>query len=223
MESIKPLEGTNEKKTASSRRGYLITKRLFDIVMSLLALIVLSPVFLVTAIAIWIEDRGPAIYVQKRVGQGEKVFSIYKFRSMRTDAEQIHEQMKRECGNDEVSFKLKDDPRVTVVGKIIRKFNIDELPQLLNILSGDMSIVGPRPLPVYEFEDEKKLYGDKYALRYEAPQGLTCIWQVSNRAEVSFERRMQMDVEYVRKCSFGLDIILIVKTGLYAILGKAEY
>lgn len=223
MESIKPLEGTLEQKVTGSKRGYLLGKRIFDVVMSLVALIVLSPVFLVTAIAIWIEDRGPAIYVQKRVGQGEKVFSIYKFRSMRTDAEQIHEQMKKECGNDEVSFKLKDDPRVTVVGKIIRKFNIDELPQLLNILLGDMSIVGPRPLPVYEFEDEKKLYGDKYALRYEAPQGLTCIWQISNRADVSFERRMQMDVEYVEKCSFGLDIMLIFKTALYAVLGKAEY
>ena len=223
MESIKPLEGTREKTVTGTKKGYLVVKRIFDVTMSLVALIVLSPVFLLTAIAIWAEDRGPAIYVQKRIGQGEKIFSIYKFRSMRINAEQIHEQMRKEYGDEEVSFKLKDDPRVTSVGKIIRKFNIDELPQLLNILTGDMSIVGPRPLPVYEYEDEKKRYGDKYALRYETPQGLTCIWQISNRAEVSFEERMQMDVEYVEKCNFMLDMILIVKTALFAVIGKAEY
>ena len=223
MESIKSLEGIKGKKLSGSKKGYLIGKRVFDIVMSLLALVVLSPVFLVTTVAIWIEDKGPAIYVQKRVGQGEKVFNIYKFRSMCTDAEQIHEQMKKECGNEEVSFKLKDDPRVTVVGKIIRKFNIDELPQLLNILSGDMSIVGPRPLPVYEYEDEKNLYGEKYALRYDVPQGLTCIWQISNRADVSFEERMQMDVEYAKSCNTSMDIALIAKTAIYTVVGKAEY
>ena len=223
MESIKTFENATKRSRIGTKKGYLIGKRIFDITMSLIALIVLSPVFFVTAVAIWIEDRGPAVYIQKRIGQNEKIFNIYKFRSMRTDAEQIHEQMKKDYGDTEVSFKLKDDPRVTKVGKIIRKFNIDELPQLLNILTGDMSIVGPRPLPVYEYEEEKIRYGDKYALRYSVPQGLTCIWQICNRADVSFEERMQMDVEYTKTCNAGMDITLIVKTAIFAAIGKAEY
>ena len=131
MESVKTLEVAKEstkdivkeQSITGAKKGYLIVKRIFDVVMSLLALVVLSPVFLITAIAIWVEDKGTVIYTQDRGGKDEKVFPIYKFRSMRMDADKIHEQMRAEMGDEEVSFKLKDDPRVTRVGKFIRKFN----------------------------------------------------------------------------------------------------
>lgn len=207
----------------NDKKVYFYAKRVFDVVASLVAVLILLPVYLITAVAIKLEDKGPVFYLQKRVGKGEKVFTIFKFRSMRADAEKIHEQMKKEYGTEEVSFKLKKDPRVTKVGRIIRKFNIDELPQLLNILKGDMSIVGPRPLPVYEYEDEQKEYGSKYKERYYVPQGLTCYWQISNRAVVSFEERMQMDVQYSKESNMLIDVKLIIHTFMAVISGKAEY
>ena len=166
---------------------YRSLKRMSDIVISFSGLIVLLPVFLVTAAAIIMEDGAPVFYAQKRIGRNEKEFKIYKFRSMYKNAEEIHETLRKEYGCEEISFKLKEDPRITKVGKIIRKFNIDELPQLINILKGDMSLVGPRPLPVYEYEEERRQYGKRYIERYSVPQGLTCIWQISNRASVDFE------------------------------------
>lgn len=212
---------TEEK--AKSRRAYAVCKRIFDVTMSLIALVALSPVFLVTAVAIYVEDRGPVVFRQERIGKEEKTFSIYKFRSMRKDADKIHEQLRREFENEEVSFKLKDDPRVTKVGKIIRKVNIDELPQLLNIIKGEMSIVGPRPLPVYEYEEERQRYGQEFAKRYTVPQGLTCIWQISNRGDVEFEKRMQMDVEYSNTKSVLMDLKLIWATIKSILTGKAGY
>ncbi|MGN0367073.1 MAG: sugar transferase [Suilimivivens sp.] len=203
--------------------AYKVLKRLFDILLAGTALVCLSPIFLVTALAIKLEDGGTVFFSQLRVGKNMKVFKMYKFRSMKTDADKMHEQMKAQCGEDEVSFKLKDDPRITKVGKFIRKFNIDELPQILNILKGEMSIVGPRPLPVYEYEEERERYGDRYSLRYSVPQGLTCFWQISNRGSISFERRMEMDVEYAVTCNIKADVTLIVKTALLTVTGKAEY
>lgn len=202
---------------------YRSLKRMSDIVISFSGLIVLLPVFLVTAAAIIMEDGAPVFYAQKRIGRNEKEFKIYKFRSMYKNAEEIHETLRKEYGCEEISFKLKEDPRITKVGKIIRKFNIDELPQLINILKGDMSLVGPRPLPVYEYEEERRQYGKRYIERYSVPQGLTCIWQISNRASVDFEERMQMDVEYARRKGFWMDAKLIVKTFLFTVVGKAEY
>lgn len=162
-------------------------------------------------------------YSQKRVGKGKKIFSIYKFRSMKRDADRIHEELRKRYGCEDVSFKLKEDPRVTKVGKFIRNTNIDELPQLVNIIKGDMSIVGPRPLPTYEFFEEQRLYGGKYDERYSVPQGLTCYWQVADRSAVEFEKRMTMDVAYVREKGFLTDIKLIMKTILFSITGRAGY
>lgn len=202
---------------------FRFVKRCFDILVSLLGIIVLVPVFVITAIAVLSEDGGAVIYTQERIGKNCRPFKMYKFRSMKNDAEKIHEELRKEYGNTEVSFKLRDDPRITAVGKIIRAFNIDELPQLFNILKGDMSFVGPRPLPVYEYEEEQRRYGNTYIQRYSVPQGLTCYWQISDRAKQSFEMRMQLDVEYARKCSLAEDMRLFVKTFLYTITGKAAY
>lgn len=121
---------------------YLGAKRMFDVTASCIGLVVLSPLMLITAILIKAEDGGPVFFVQERVGKGEKVFKMYKFRSMRMDAAEIHEKMKEESGETEVSFKLKDDPRITKIGKLLRRTSIDELPQLINIIKGDMGIVG---------------------------------------------------------------------------------
>lgn len=212
-----------DKEISVGRKLYRPVKRMADIMISLLGLIILLPVLAVTALAIVIEDGGPVFYTQKRIGKNEKEFKIYKFRSMYKNAEQIHETLRAEYGCRDVSFKLKYDPRVTKSGKIIRKFNIDELPQLINILKGDMSLVGPRPLPVYEYEEEQRRYGKRYIGRYSVPQGLTCTWQISDRASIDFERRMQMDVEYARKRGFWLDFKLVMKTFIFTVAGNAEY
>lgn len=203
--------------------GYRFIKRVFDVVASCLGLIVLSPVFLITSLAILAEDGGPVFYTQIRIGKDCKAFKMYKFRSMIKNAEQLHEELREKEKNVEISFKLKNDPRITKVGYIIRKFNIDELPQLMNILMGSMSIVGPRPLPYYEFEEEQRQFGNKYSERYSVPQGLTCYWQIANRSEVDFDTRMQMDVDYARECSWVRDISLIIRTFVYTVLGKAGY
>lgn len=202
-------------------------KRFFDVFLALLALILFSPVFLGTMIAIAVEDGRPFFYNQKRVGKGKREFRMYKFRSMRKDADKIHEQMKKEYGQGDVSFKLEDsvDPRITRIGRFIRKTNIDELPQLVNIIKGDMSIVGPRPLPTYEFAEEQEKFGGEYDGRYDVPQGLTCYWQTtfSNRGRISFSERMQMDVDYAKESNLWLDIKLIIKTAVGCVFGKAGF
>lgn len=202
---------------------YRFFKRSLDVVLAISGIILLLPVFFMTAIAILLEDGAGVIYTQNRVGKNGNVFKIYKFRSMCKNADTIHEELREEYKNTEVSFKLRDDPRITKTGKIIRKFNIDELPQLFNILAGDMSFVGPRPLPVYEYEEEQKRYGERYRQRYSVPQGLTCYWQISDRGDQSFEARMQQDVEYTKNCCIKEDIKLIVKTFLFTVLGRTGY
>lgn len=219
-ENLNYIESVTEIKT-----GYLFWKRFLDIVLSVLGFVPLLIISIPVAIAILIEDGYPIFYTQTRAGKDKKEFTLYKFRSMKKNAEEIHEQMKLEYGVDEVSFKLKDedDPRVLKVGHVIRKFNIDELPQLINIIKGDMSLVGPRPLPKYEADDTDQLYGNKYDLRYRVPQGLTCYWQVADRANVTYEDRMEMDCKYAKEANLWTDVKLVVQTARYAVVGKAEY
>ncbi|NLG02488.1 MAG: sugar transferase, partial [Clostridia bacterium] len=145
-----------------------------DIIAATGAIVVLSPVFLLTALAIKIEDGGSPFFTQKRVGKDGKVFKMYKFRSMCVNADKMHAQMKEQAGVTDVSFKLVEDPRITKVGNFIRKFSIDEFPQFINILKGDMSLVGPRPLPVYEAVE----VNDEFQGRYQLNPGLTCLWQI---------------------------------------------
>lgn len=228
MESM--VQEKAEKSVAIQTSGkktyfYRCSKRMIDVACSFLGLLALSPVLLLCAVAVHLEDGGPVLYRQERVGKDYRKFFIYKFRSMRMNADQIHEELRREYGSTEVSFKLKDeeDPRITKVGRVLRRWNLDELPQLLNILEGDMSLVGPRPLPVYEAEEERRRYGFKYQKRYQVPQGLTCYWQISRRSEVEFGDRMQLDVDYAEDCSLGLDLSLIIRTALYTVVGKSSY
>lgn len=200
------------------RPVYEAMKRVFDVVCSLLALVVLSPVFLVTAIIVK-SDGGPAFYSQIRQGKNNKPFKMYKFRSMCIDAEKKKQELMQYNEVDGPVFKMKDDPRITKIGKFIRKYSIDELPQLLNILKGDMSIVGPRPpLP-----DEVEKYNSYQMQRLLVTPGLTCFWQAYGRSELSFDDWMHMDMMYIKRRSMWLDINLIVKTVFAVIFKRGAY
>ena len=193
----------------SDSTAYLLIKYLLDKILSLIALIVLSPFLLIIALIIYIDDpNGSPIFIQKRIGKNGKSFSFYKFRSMVVDAEDQLEELQHKNEMDGPVFKIKDDPRVTKIGRIIRKTSIDELPQLVNIIKGDMSIVGPRPpLPN---EVEKYNYREKQRL-YVKP-GLTCYWQVSGRNELKFDEWMELDIKYVKCHSIWIDLKLILLT-----------
>ena len=191
-----------------SRRGYYFFKRTMDIFCTLMGLIVLSPILLVVGIAIRVESKGPVIFSQERVGKGGEKFKIYKFRSMVANAEELKEKLNSKNEMSGPMFKMKDDPRVTKIGKFIRRTSIDELPQLFNVLKGEMSLVGPRP----SLPKEVMRFEDWMMERLEVKPGLTCYWQVSGRNDIDFEDWMKLDVKYVRERSILIDIKLVFKT-----------
>lgn len=187
---------------------YLFSKRAIDIVGSIVGLVLLSPILLIVAIAIKLESKGPIIFSQKRIGLKGKAFKMYKLRSMVEDAEKLKKDLMKSNEMSGPMFKMKDDPRVTRVGKFIRKTSIDELPQLVNVLKGDMSLVGPRP----SLPKEVKKFKPWMKKRLEVKPGLTCFWQVSGRNNIDFEDWMKLDIKYVEERSFWVDIKLIFKT-----------
>ncbi len=195
--------------SANNKYLYRFVKRLFDIFASLIGIILLIPTTIIIGLAIKIEDGGPIFFKQQRVTKNGKLFNLIKFRSMVMNAEKIRETMDNENEMDGPVFKVKNDKRITKVGNITRKIGIDELPQFINVLLGDMSVVGPRPaLP-----REVKEYAERDKKRLEVKAGITCIWQVQpNRNSISFEKWMDMDSEYVDKCSIMLDISIMFKT-----------
>lgn len=187
---------------------YRLIKRLFDILASFTGLVVLSPVFLIVAVAIKADDGGPVFYNQERVGKGGKHFKMYKFRSMRVNADQELNDLIHQNEVDGAMFKIKNDPRITRVGKFIRKTSIDEFPQLLNVLLGQMSIVGPRPpLP-----REVKLYTNYDRQRLFVRPGCTGLWQVTVRNSVGFHEMVNIDLEYIQKRGFWLDVKIMFRT-----------
>ena len=195
--------------TVTKKPIYDFLKRVLDIVCSGLALLVLSPVLLVIAIAVC-SDGGPAIFAQERVGKDGKIFRIYKFRSMcvNADSPEMLEKLAAFNEMDGPAFKIKNDPRITKVGRYIRHTSLDELPQLFNILKGDMSIVGPRPPLTSEVEQ----YTDYQRQRLLVKQGLTCYWQCSGRNNIGFDEWVELDLKYIRERSLWTDIKIIVKT-----------
>lgn len=204
-----------EFETFHASEWQLFLKRLMDIILSLIGIIVLSPIFLITAIAIKLDSKGPILFKQTRSGLNGRKFTLYKFRSMIVGAEMKKKMLEQMNEMDGPVFKMKRDPRITRVGRIIRKFSIDELPQLFNVLKGDMSIVGPRPpLPV-----EVEMYELWQRRRLSLKPGLTCIWQVSGRNNINFERWMEMDLEYIDNWSLWLDLKLLVKTVFVVLFG----
>lgn len=198
----------------------MIVKRGFDVLVSFFMLVLLSPLFLLTALCIRIESRGPVFYSQTRVGTDGRHFKFFKFRSMILGANAMKDElMKQNESKDGVLFKMKNDPRVTRIGRFIRKFSIDELPQLLNVLLGDMSLVGPRPatpeeVAQYTLEQRKRLH---------AVPGITCFWQVSGRSEIPFEQQVQLDIQYIKSTSMVTDIAILLKTIPAVLAGKGAY
>lgn len=205
------MEGTQLGFESESTRGfsfYEAIKRLIDIICSFVGILVLSPLFIIIAIIIKFTSKGPVFFSQKRVGRNGKEFDMYKFRSMVVNAEELKEKLAAQNEMSGPMFKMKDDPRVTKVGKFIRKTSIDELPQLWNILKGDMSLVGPRPsLPKEVAQFDEWMYK-----RLEVKPGLTCYWQVSGRNNIDFEDWMKLDIRYVEEKNLWIDIKLICKT-----------
>ena len=205
------MEGTQLGFESESTRGfsfYEAIKRLIDITCSFVGILVLSPLFIIIAIIIKFTSKGPVFFSQKRVGRNGKEFDMYKFRSMVVNAEELKEKLAAQNEMSGPMFKMKDDPRVTKVGKFIRKTSIDELPQLWNILKGDMSLVGPRPsLPKEVAQFDEWMYK-----RLEVKPGLTCYWQVSGRNNIDFEDWMKLDIRYVEEKNLWIDIKLICKT-----------
>lgn len=192
----------------ASRRGYYFLKRTMDVFCSLMGLIALSPILLIIGIAIKLESKGPIIFSQERVGKGGETFNIYKFRSMVVNAEELKEKLNSKNEMSGPMFKMKEDPRVTKIGKFMRKTSIDELPQLLNVLKGEMSLVGPRP----SLPKEVMKFEDWMMERLRVKPGLTCYWQVSGRNDIDFEDWMKLDVKYVRERNILIDIKLVFKT-----------
>ncbi|EEH96849.1 sugar transferase [Clostridium tertium] len=197
-----------EVEKRDNRLIYNLSKRIIDIIGSLIGLILLSPILIIVGILIKFESKGPIVFTQKRVGKDGKEFDMYKLRSMVVNAEEIKEKLKEQNEMSGPMFKMKDDPRITKVGKFIRKTSIDELPQLVNILKGDMSLVGPRP----SLPNEVKEFETWMLKRLNVKPGLTCYWQVMGRNNIDFEDWMKLDVKYVNERSFWLDIKLIFKT-----------
>ena len=187
---------------------YLFSKRVTDIFLSAIGLILLSPILLIVAIAIRIDSKGPIIFKQDRVGKDGKIFSMYKFRSMIVNAEELKAKLETKNEMSGPMFKMKNDPRITKVGRFIRKTSIDELPQLINVIKGDMSLVGPRPSLPKEVEQ----FSPWMLERLKVKPGITCYWQVLGRNNIAFEEWMKLDVKYVHEMNYWLDIKLIFKT-----------
>lgn len=200
-----------------------LTKRAFDIVVALVAILLLSPLLIGVALAVKLSDGGPALFGQTRIGAHGRTFRIWKFRSMVPDAQarlRAYLESNPEAQREWAQYrKLKNDPRITPLGRVLRKYSVDELPQIFNILLGDMSFVGPRPID----QSECALYGNSLIHYFRCRPGLTGLWQVSGRSDTSFDRRVTMDRYYAKHWSVLLDVVLIFKTIPVAITGRGSY
>jgi lipopolysaccharide/colanic/teichoic acid biosynthesis glycosyltransferase len=202
-------------------RSLAAFKRLLDLLVVVPSLVLLAPLFAAVAIAIRLHDGGPVLFWQHRVGRDGRVFAFPKFRSMCVDAEAVRAKIAaaNQHGADGVTFKMKRDPRITPIGRVIRRTSIDELPQLWCVLKGEMSLVGPRP-PI---PSEVARYSLADRARLSVTPGLTCIWQVSGRSEIPFPEQVRMDVRYIREQSLATDVKLLLETVPAVIRGKGAY
>ena len=204
-------------KYVANKPVYDFVKRFADIICSAIAIILLSPFFIIISIAIKATSKGPVIFVHKRVGKNGKKIGIYKFRSMVMNAEELIEKFTPEQKEEfKKNFKLENDPRITKVGKFLRKTSLDELPQLFNILKGDLSIVGPRPI----MEVETKIYGKYKDMLLSVKPGLTGFWAANGRSDTSYKRRRAMEIYYVKNRSLLFDIKIIFKTVISVFKGE---
>lgn len=206
-------------RSKAGERMYELTKRAMDVFISALLLFGLMPLMLLVAALIKLDSPGPVILRQKRVGRGLKLFDCFKFRTMVENAQALQAELASLNEMDGPVFKIRKDPRITRVGKYLRKYSIDELPQLVNVLRGEMSLVGPRPPLPHEVE----MYEPRYLRRLDVKPGLTCLWQVSGRNELSFEQWMELDLYYVENRSFLLDIEILFRTIPAVVSARGAY
>lgn len=199
-------------------RAYGITKSIIDVTVAVVAVMLLLPVFLIIALAIKIESRGPVFFKQERIGRDGRLFGFYKFRSMEDGAHLKHDEVIGQF-EEGAAVGVKADPRVTRVGAVLRRWSIDEIPQLINVLKGQMSLVGPRPIMSSEAAQLAAHHHDRHL----AKPGLTGLWQVSGRKETTWEERMALDLEYVRSRSAGLDARIVVRTAKVIASGDGAY
>ena len=203
------LRTQSDVKTKISKKVYIKIKRVIDVILASVALILLSPLFAIVAIAIKIDSKGPVFFAHKRIGKNGKIIKLYKFRSMVINAEELiksftPEQMREYKEN----YKLTNDPRITKVGKFLRKTSLDELPQLINIINGDLSIIGPRPVVA----DELEKYGVNKDKFLSVTPGLTGYWAANGRSNTTYEQRMEMELYYIDNLSLKMDIKVFFKT-----------
>jgi len=180
-----------------------------DVVVSLALLVLLLPVFLIVPILIRLDSPGPAFFVQQRLGLNKRRFSLYKFRTMVRDAEKLQQELEELNEADGPVFKIRNDPRITRIGRFLRTTSIDELPQLFNVLKGDMSLVGPRPLPVRDYEGFDRHWFNR---RFSVRPGITCTWQVDGRSDLPFDKWIKLDLQYIDNWSLPLDLRILLKT-----------
>ncbi len=223
----------------SYRLDYFTCKRVLDLAVALMGLLFLAPILIVIALLIMLDSRGPALFIQKRVGAKRRLigakeywevtpFYVYKFRTMKHKCDQtVHKQFIEAFAKGDIptgsekkaQIKLTDDPRVTRIGKILRQTSLDELPQLINVIKGEMSLVGPRPVPDYEVEQ----YRPDQRVRLHALPGITGLWHVKGRSQVSFDEMIRMDIEYIQNRSLWLDIKILLLTIPAALSGRGAY
>lgn len=208
-----------DKDKIDKRYFYRFFKRLFDFLVSGIALILLSPLFLIISLLIYIGDQGPIFYSQLRIGRDGKPFKMYKFRSMVTNADELLENLQSKNEVEGPMFKIKEDPRITPVGKFIRKTSLDEFPQLFNVLIGQMSLVGPRP----PLKNEVAEYTPYDTQRLWVVPGCTGLWQATKRNNVGFHDMVELDIEYIEKSNFIFDLYLIFKTVKIIIMPNGAY
>lgn len=200
-------------------RLYRWCKRIFDLIVGIGVLILLLPIFPIIAIMIKMDSPGPVFFKQKRVGKDGKIFDFYKFRSMRREAESEKERLRQLNEYDGPTFKIKADPRITNVGQFLRRSSFDEIPQIFNVIKGDMSIVGPRP----QIPSEVAQYQPWHRRRLEVIPGITCYWQISGRNQIGFDEWMRLDLEYLRTRSMRTDMTILMKTIPAVIARKGAY
>ena len=214
-----PIDKRADARSAGENPVYRVLKRSTDIVITVLLFILFLPIIPVVTVLIKLDSRGPILFKQKRVGKNGKEFDFFKFRSMVQGAENVINALRPLSAADGPIFKLKDDPRVTPVGRFLRRSSLDELPQLINVLKGDMSIVGPRP----NLPSEVAHYQPWQRRRLNVTPGITCLWQIAGRSHIGFNEWMRLDLEYIQKRSYATDLKIMVKTLPAVIARKGAY
>lgn len=215
----RPLPGRLAEDVVSVPELSLRLKRAFDIVGALGLLVLLLPVLALVALAVRLSSRGPVLFRQRRIGQHAQEFVMYKFRTMCVGADEEEERL-AQADSDRIFLKLEEDPRVTPVGAVLRKYSLDELPQLLNVLRGEMSLIGPRPLLPSDYE---KFPRNGWMRRFEMKPGMSGLWQVSGRSLCSEAERMQLDLEYVQTWSLAIDLQIALRTPRAVVSGRGAY